>query len=89
MLEVGWTRPELEVADPQDVEGMRWAIYARTLEPLVARDFDTPIKEIDRVDRPASKSTLKIERRRLIEQLRGAQRQQKTVRELLELDDGE
>lgn len=89
MLELGWTRPELAAAEPADVEGLRWALYARGLQPLVARDFDQMITQVDRVDRPASKQTEKGERRRLIEDLRRAKRQQAEVRELLELDDEE
>lgn len=86
MLETGWTGPELEAARPRHVLGLRWSLYARSLEPLVTRDYDRMILDVDRVDRPAKPATLRAERRRLIEELRGEKRTQAEVRELLEID---
>lgn len=86
MLELGWTRPVLRAADPDDVEAIRWAMYGRALQPLIARDFERPIEELEDVDRKVSQATLRHRRRRQIEDLRRGQRAQAQLRELLELD---
>ena len=86
MLELGWTRPELAAADPQDVEGLRWGLYARALEPVISHDIERLIADLERIDKPLNKTQAKAERRRLVEELRSAQRQQLRIRGLLELD---
>jgi hypothetical protein len=86
MLDLHWTRADLDATPPADVAAIRWGLYAKALKPLVERDFEHTIRDLQRIDNPPSKQALKGERLRGIEELRGGQRAQATLREALELD---
>lgn len=83
------TRQALGSADPQDVESLRWSLFARALAPEVTFDFAAAIRrvEIAGMSGKAHDAAAARERKKTIEELRGGQRQQSALRSVLHLDD--
>lgn len=83
----GWDRGRLDHALPADVEAARWIVFARKVQPVIAVDFPRRIRDIERIDRPASPMALRAERAREREELAQSQRLQSSYRAALGLDE--
>jgi hypothetical protein len=82
----GWDRERLATARPADVAAARVIVYARRVQPLLAVDVPSRIRDIERMDRPASRATARAERARDVERLRELERTQVELRKVLDLD---
>jgi hypothetical protein len=88
MVEVpGMTRRALDAMTPPDVMKLRWAVYARALEPIVRFDFDDAIRDVNDAESPPSKSALKARHAVRREDLTQGKIEQAKIRARLGLDD--
>lgn len=88
MLELHWTRPELEAADPADVVGIRHGLFVRSLQETLTRDFAGERGALERVDmEPKQRERAERKTRRdAVMSLRRAEAAVAELRRLLELD---
>lgn len=81
------TRQAVEALSPADVEAARWALYARALEPQIAKNYDVLIQERIDIDKPPSEATLRQRRAEDREILQQQKLAQGILRDVLELDE--
>jgi hypothetical protein len=80
------TRAALDALSPAEALKVRWSVYARALQPVIAMDFDEQLEDLNDADSPPSKATLKHRRAVQREKIAQARVQQAQLREVLLLD---